>query len=81
MLPGLTLLINILRLYKSENENPNLEQLAVLLAENLIKESRSKTYFKSELLAASFIEPRFKKFRFGSDQNERNKYHSTAKNI
>ena len=84
MLPAITRLLEVLQLYESKHCLNFINQLALDMKDNL--ETRTKTYFKNKLLlAATFMDPRFRSLKFIKDQAERDQalYDSSAyiKNI
>jgi hypothetical protein len=70
ILPGVSKLIEVLSNFKSKNEHEFMETLAKSLAKDLA--ARSKAYFKNPLLlAATYMDPRYRKFSFVNEAPER----------
>jgi hypothetical protein len=78
VLPGVQYIIDWLHNYESRNINHFMRELAVDMAKDLY--DRSRPFFKNQLfIAASFLDPRYKKFKFIKSQFERDFLHSMAK--
>jgi hypothetical protein len=79
IIPGLQRLINILHLYESENHNLFMHDLAITMANDLT--DRTKKYFNYFYLivASTFMDPRYKKFKFIKDQYDRDILHFKEK--
>ena len=71
ILPAITRLKECLMLFESKNGNKFLEsELAFEMSENLAK--RTDGYFKNPIIiAATFMDPRYRSMKFIKDQNER----------
>jgi hypothetical protein len=79
ILPGVSFLIKQLRNFQSKNMNMFMHSLAESMADDL--EERAKPYFANQLLIAStFLDPRYKKFKFVSCPEKRDAMFFKAKN-
>jgi hypothetical protein len=78
VIPGVQRLIDIKHVYTSKNNNEFLDDLAVRMADDL--EYRSKRYLSNDLMvAAPFMDPRYKKFKYIQDQDLRDLLQFRAK--
>ena len=78
VLPGVTRLLEILQIYNSKFKNQEIEKLAIVMHDNLF--DRTREYFNnSTVMAATFLDPRYRKFKFIKDEKERKTILTTAK--
>ncbi len=64
--------MEVLMLYSSPNGNHELEEIAQSMHDDIFE--RSSVYFKNPLLlAASYMDPRYRSFLFIKDQNQRSR--------
>lgn len=72
VLPAVTRLMEVLILYESNNGTTFLSDLAVRMHDDL--KDRTKTYFDNKLLlAATYMDPRYRSLLFIKDNNTRNR--------
>ena len=70
VLPAVTRLMEILMIYEPSNGNSFLEDLAVEMHDDL--KDRTKTYFYNKLLlAATFMDPRYRSLSFIKEETAR----------
>ena len=63
VLPGVTRLLEILQIYKSKFDNHEIEKLAIIMHDDLF--DRTQDYFNNSMvIAATFLDPRYKIRRF-----------------
>ncbi len=72
VLPAITRLMECLMIYRSSNGNSGFEDIAVSMHDDL--HDRSLTYFKNRLLlAATYLDPRYRSLSFIKDDNVRSR--------
>jgi hypothetical protein len=70
ILPGITRLLEILHLFESKYENKKIENLAIKLHDDLF--DRTREYFNNSIvIAATYLDKRYRNFQFIKDQKER----------
>ena len=72
ILPAVSRLIQVLQSYESLHKNDSIENLGLSMKVDLI--DRTTKYFNNKLLlAATFMDPRYRSFQFIKDEQKRDK--------
>jgi hypothetical protein len=78
VIPGVTRLLEILQLFESKFNNEFIEELSVNMHDDL--ERRTTEYFSNPLvICATYLDPRYRKFKFIKDEKKRIEYLEKAK--
>ena len=79
VLPGVTRLLEILQIFKSKFNNKEIEQLSIKMHDDLA--DRTRAHFDNQMvIAATYLDPRYKKFRFVKDEVDRDRMIKKAQN-
>ena len=78
VIPGITRLLEILQIYESRFNNKEIEDLAKIMKNDL--EDRTEIFFtNSMVISATFLDPRYRRFHFIKDQNQRESFVNKTK--